>query len=85
MLAESTFDAIASAVDHLGPRPKVSDLETTPILDALTRDKKARNGKAVFILPTAVGQVTVKADVARAEIKSALKVMASREARLEAF
>ncbi len=83
LLAEPAFDAIASAVDHLGPRPRVSDLAQAPILDALTRDKKARDGRAVFVLPTAVGRVVVKGDVDRAEIKNALKVMAAREAQLE--
>jgi len=80
LLVEPAFDAIASAVDHLGPRPRVSDLAQAPILDALTRDKKARDGRVVFVLPTAVGRVVVKGDVDRAEIKNALKVMAAREA-----
>jgi 3-dehydroquinate synthase len=82
LIGDATFDAIAAAVDQLGPRPRVSDLAAAPILEALTRDKKARQGHAVFVLPTAVGRVVVKADVERAEIRSALKVMASREARL---
>ena len=67
----------------LGPRPRVSDLAPAPILDALTHDKKARKGRVVFVLPTAVGRVAVKGDVNRGEIKSALKVMAAREALLE--
>ena len=83
LLPEPAFDAIASTVDHLGPRPRVSDLAPAPILDALTHDKKARKGRVVFVLPTAVGRVAVKGDVNRGEIKSALKVMAAREALLE--
>jgi 3-dehydroquinate synthase len=79
LLDELVFDAIASAVDRLGPRPRVSDLAVAELLDALTRDKKARNGRAVFILPTAIGQVVVKVDVDRGEIRHALKVLAARE------
>src|SRR5260370_948575 len=82
-LPEAAFDAIGSPVDHLGPRPRVSALAPAPILDALTRDKKVRKGRVVFVLPTAVGRVTVKGDVNRAEIKNALRVMAAREALVE--
>jgi 3-dehydroquinate synthase len=83
LLDESVFDAIASAVDRLGPRPRVSDLAVAELLDALTRDKKAKDGRAAFILPTAIGQVVVKGDVDRGEIKHALKVLAAREVLLD--
>jgi len=82
LLPESTFDAIAATVDRLGPRPRVSDLPPPAILEALTRDKKARDGRVVFVLPTAIGRVVVKGDVDRSEVRSALRVMAAREARL---
>lgn len=82
LLAETSFDAIASAVDRLGPRPRVSDLSVERILDAVRKDKKARDGRVPFILPTAIGRVVVQPDVEAAEIRRALKVMASREARL---
>jgi 3-dehydroquinate synthase len=81
LLSEADCDGIASAVDHLGPRPRVSDLSAAPILAALRQDKKGRSGKVAFVLPTAIGQVTVEPDVQAAEIRRALKVMASREAR----
>ena len=82
MLDEPAFDAIASAVDHLGPRPKVSGLPVDRILDAMSRDKKVRKGGFAFVLPTTIGRVTVRSDVARAEIRNALRVMATREARM---
>jgi 3-dehydroquinate synthase len=82
LLAESSFDAIASAVDHLGPRPLVSDLDADEILDAVGRDKKARAGRVTFVLPAAIGRVVMRADVEAAEIRRALRVMASREALL---
>jgi 3-dehydroquinate synthase len=81
LLTEPDCDVIASAVDHLGARPSVSDLPASRILAAIGHDKKARNGKVPFILPTAIGQVVVEPDVQPAEIRRALKVMASREAR----
>jgi 3-dehydroquinate synthase len=82
LLAESSFDAIASAVDHVGPRPRVSNLPAERILAAVGRDKKLRAGRVVFVLPTAVGRVVVRADVKPAEVRRALRVMGSRETRL---
>jgi len=81
LLTEPDCDGIASAVDHLGARPRFSDLSASRILAAIGQDKKARNGKVPFVLPTAIGQVVVEPDVQPAEIRRALKVMASREAR----
>jgi 3-dehydroquinate synthase len=79
ILAPGTFDAIAAAVDHIGPRPAASDLPSRPIMEALGRDKKVRSGRVVFVLPTAIGRVVVRDDVTRPEIRRALKVMKARE------
>jgi len=81
LLAEPDCDGIASAVDHLGARPRISDLPASRILAAIGHDKKARNGKVPFVLPTAIGRVVIEPDVQPAEIRRALRVMASREAR----
>jgi 3-dehydroquinate synthase len=82
LLSEGAADAIANAVDHLGPRPRVSDLPAGELLLAVARDKKAEAGRVPFILPTAVGRVTIRPDVTKAEIRRVLKVMAGREALL---
>ena len=82
LLDEPVFDAIASAVDHLGPRPKVSGLALDRILDAMSRDKKVGKGGFAFVLPTTIGRVTVRTDVGRGEVRNALRVMATREARM---
>jgi 3-dehydroquinate synthase len=79
LLAEAGHDAIASAVDHVGPRPPVSDLDPTRVLEALARDKKARKGRVPFVLPTAIGRVQVRDDVTRAEVVRALRAIAARE------
>jgi 3-dehydroquinate synthase len=72
LLPEAGYDAIASAVDHLGPRPPVSDLAAPRVLDALARDKKARARRVPFVLPTAIGRVAIHDDVTRAEVVRAL-------------
>jgi 3-dehydroquinate synthase len=82
LLREAGYDAIASAVDHVGTRPPVSDVEPSRILDALARDKKATAGRVPFVLPTGIGRVEIRDDVSRAEVLRALRVMAGREALL---
>ncbi|OFV89419.1 MAG: 3-dehydroquinate synthase [Acidobacteria bacterium RBG_16_70_10] len=80
LLGEAGYDTIAAAVDHIGPRPRVSDVPIASILGALGRDKKTRQGRTVFVLPTGIGRVTVREDISRAEVRHALRVMAGREA-----
>jgi 3-dehydroquinate synthase len=82
LLSESAFDAIAAAVDRVGPRPRVSDLRVDGILASASRDKKVRRGRTTFVLPAAVGRVVLRDDVTALEIRRALRVMAAREARL---
>jgi 3-dehydroquinate synthase len=82
LLPPAAYDAIASAVDHVGPRPRVSDLKPAAVVEALGRDKKARKGRVPFVLPTAIGRVALHDDVTRAELTRALRVMAGREALL---
>jgi 3-dehydroquinate synthase len=82
LLSDSTFDTIASAVDHLGPRPRVSDLHAADVLGAVARDKKGRNGKVPFVLPKGIGRVQIRPDIGPMEIRRALRVMAGREAQL---
>ncbi|HSD28395.1 MAG TPA: 3-dehydroquinate synthase [Vicinamibacteria bacterium] len=81
LLSEKACEAIASAVEHVGPRPPVSDLRAPRVLEALARDKKSRAGRVPFILPTSIGRVEIHDDVSRAEIARALRTMASREKR----
>ena len=79
LLAKAEWEAIASAVDRIGPRPPVSDLPAARLLEALARDKKARAGRVPFVLPTAIGSVAIHDDVGRDEITRALRAMAARE------
>jgi 3-dehydroquinate synthase len=79
LLGAADWEAIADTVDRIGPRPPVSDLRAGRVLEALTRDKKARAGRVPFILPTAIGRVAIHDDVSRAEVTRALGEMARRE------
>jgi 3-dehydroquinate synthase len=77
ILSRPAQEAIVAAVDHLGPRPRMSDLDPEALLAAVSRDKKARRGRVPFILPTAIGRVIVS-DVSEAEVRNAIAEMAAR-------
>jgi 3-dehydroquinate synthase len=81
LLRAEAFETIVGAVDRLGPRPRMSDLSVDRILDALRHDKKAKQGRVPFVLPTRIGEVVVRPDVTAPEIRLALKAMATRENR----
>ena len=53
-------------MDHLGPRPRVSDLSAEKILDAVGRDKKAKDGRVPFVLAPEIGAFRLVFDVPRA-------------------
>jgi 3-dehydroquinate synthase len=80
LVSAAAFQAIAAAVDHIGPRPRVHDLDPGEILGAVSRDKKARAGRVPFILPVGIGKVVVRDDVSSGEVRRALRTLAAREA-----
>lgn len=77
LIDEGTRELIAHAVERLGPRPPVRDLEPAAVLAALARDKKARAGRVPFVLPTALGRVEVVEGVTRAELRRVLRTLAA--------
>jgi len=79
LLGHAEHLAVAAAVDRRGGRPRVSDLRPAAILEALKHDKKVREGRLAFILPTEVGAVTVTNDVTDDEVRGALGALAERE------
>jgi 3-dehydroquinate synthase len=80
LLPPPAFEAIASAVDALGPRPGLRGLAPERVLDAVARDKKAREGRVPFVLPTAIGAVSIVPDVSTGEILATLDELAGRRA-----
>jgi 3-dehydroquinate synthase len=81
LLVPARFDAIAAAVDRLGPRPRVSDLRPQRLLAAMAHDKKALGGRLSFVLPVAIGRVVVRSDVRASEVGACLRTLAARERR----
>src|SRR5258708_5314427 len=66
----------------IGDRGLLDALRQAPqrALDAVARDKKAREGRVPFILPTAIGAVTIVPDVTTGEILAVLDELAQRRA-----
>jgi len=63
---------IAEAVRAYGPLPEVKDLDADRLLARLASDKKTMQGKVHFVLPTAIGCVTVVSGIAPALIRTAI-------------
>ena len=57
---------------HLGPLPTLTDLRANDVVEAMRADKKVRDGRLSFVLPTAIGQTTIVDDVEDEEIVRAL-------------
>jgi 3-dehydroquinate synthase len=81
LLRGDAYETIVAAVDHLGPRPRMADLSVDKILASLKHDKKAKQGRVPFVLPTRVGEVVVRSDVDAPDVRLALKAMAVRDGK----
>ena len=62
-LAERDRTALAGLIASLGPLPPVADVPIRAMLDTMKHDKKMVGGRLHFVLPTAIGAVTVVDDV----------------------
>jgi 3-dehydroquinate synthase len=65
-------DALLRAFGLAADRPA---LDPAQVLERMRGDKKARGGRIVLVLPTAIGRVEVRDDVAEADIMAALEAI----------
>jgi 3-dehydroquinate synthase len=73
-------ESLKSRVDALGQLPRIDDLKTPDVMAAMAHDKKVAQGKLPLILPTRVGSVVVRDDIAPALIRAAVReLLASRD------
>jgi 3-dehydroquinate synthase len=72
-LAPAARDALANLITAMGPLPPVADLSTEQAVEAMRRDKKVINGRLHFVLPTAIGTVSIVDDVREGELARALR------------
>jgi 3-dehydroquinate synthase len=64
---------IRQSVDALGRLPRVNDLQTAAIIHAMAHDKKVAQGKLPFILPTTIGAVIVRDDIAPQIVRATVR------------
>jgi 3-dehydroquinate synthase len=61
------------SIDALGLMPRIDDLKTDDVIAAMAHDKKVAQGKLPLILPTTIGSVIVRDDIAPDLIRSAVR------------
>ncbi len=71
LLGADDFRRLCAAVDALGPRPQVADLDYRAVRTAMASDKKALSSRPTFILPHGIGRVAIRHDVTEAELRAA--------------
>jgi len=54
---------LLALLHRLGPRPAVNDLRVSDVLDAMSRDKKVRDGRLHFVLCAGIGRTAIVSDV----------------------
>ena len=74
-LSDADQQALANLIASLGPLPPIADLSASEILEAMKHDKKVVAGRLHFVLPTAIGAITIVDDVKEAELRRALKAV----------
>lgn len=65
--------ALAALVAKLGPLPAVSDIAPAAVVEHMRRDKKARQDRIRFILPTEIGATVTVDDVTDTELERSLR------------
>jgi 3-dehydroquinate synthase len=79
-VARGTFsakerEALAALIAQMGPLPAVADVPVAEALDAIAHDKKVVAGQLHYVLPKAIGECEVVADVTKDEIAAALRAI----------
>ncbi len=75
VLSATDATVIHRQIAALGKLPRLNDLAVNDILKAMQHDKKAAQGKLPFILPTCVGEVTIRDDIAPTIIRNAVRAL----------
>jgi 3-dehydroquinate synthase len=72
MLDQPSCDRILHVIDSAGFKTRGLSLRPDDVLNAMMFDKKVQAGKVRFILPTQIGQVTIRDDVPAELVKDAV-------------
>lgn len=78
MISADLTERVIALLKQSGLPVTLPDLAVGDILDRLQSDKKVRDGKVRFVLPTQMGEVTIRDDVPREIIRQVLLEMGAR-------
>jgi 3-dehydroquinate synthase len=73
IISPAEAEAIKHSVDALGRLPRIDDLKAQDVIAAMAHDKKVAQGKLPLILPTRIGAVVVRDDIAPTVIRTAVR------------
>ena len=66
---------IREDVDGIGTLPSIRRLAAAEVTAAMAHDKKVVNGRLSFVLPTRIGNVVIRDDVAMPVVRSAVRAL----------
>jgi 3-dehydroquinate synthase len=70
---------LARATMQMGPVPPLGDLSAAQALEIVRRDKKVVAGSLHFVLPLAIGRVSIVTDVKEKELERAMRKVGMRK------
>ena len=73
VMSQEDRDALQALIVKMGPLPPIGDLDSSQIVEAVSRDKKVLDGKLHYVLPTTVGSTIIATDVTSTELRAALQ------------
>jgi 3-dehydroquinate synthase len=81
LAAPATTRRQEAVLAALGLPVRAGDVDATSVLEAITRDKKARDGRVPFVLAPAIGAFRVVYDVPADDVRRAVAVLGHPETR----
>jgi 3-dehydroquinate synthase len=72
LLSPACRGEINALVAKLGPLPPVSDLFSQPLIEQMRKDKKVRDNRIRYVLPTDIGATVTVDDISDEELTTAL-------------
>jgi 3-dehydroquinate synthase len=76
---EKEFNRLIELIQHTGLPTKIPYLEKTLILDTIERDKKVRDRKVRFVLPTKLGKVKLMNDIPTAILHKTIQALMQKK------
>lgn len=73
LFSQTAFDRLHHLLKNIGFKLHIQSIDTAPLEEAMSLDKKVKNGKIQFVLPTEIGKAIIQPDVDMTGVRSILK------------